>query len=342
MGGGQQQWCCEKFAHLQHSLSRHTVLSEKPTRLHLWPDAPSFWSWKLQVFPPQTPVWSLVHSCRHNYHHWWWYGTWSMGHLRILTEILTDTGPNTLFALGIHGIVRSCGPGKQFYSYWTQVRASLSWHVVRRSQQNKHKITEEVLVAALHFFYLHVAATTKSMSTRQRQKGSADMKESKFLPEYDLYSFVVEQNEKSLPLKCCCESVISTVKQDNWKHCSVHTWERACTVPMLSKHCHKFWAAYGCPQRGLVRTFVDMGGCRFLRHTYQSGLLWTRRCGRYKFYYGGASAWGPRNRKCTRISAHKNACKSGADVLNPEPLVEHVAMIKHDFTSDVTTLKCPS
>ncbi len=62
----------------------------------------------------------------------------------------------------------------------------------------------------------------------EKNKGSIDMKESTFLPEWDvLYAlFFVEQNKKSFSLECCCESVFSTLKQVKSTHCSIHTSEK--------------------------------------------------------------------------------------------------------------------
>ncbi len=60
---------------------------------------------------------------------------------------------------------------------------------------------------------LHVI---QAETTRENNKGSADMKESTFLHDWDvLYYFVVvdKQNEKSFRLNCCCKSVFSSLKQ---------------------------------------------------------------------------------------------------------------------------------
>ncbi len=75
------------------------------------------------------------------------------------------------------------------------------------------------------------------------------MKESTFLPEWDiLYPFVVvEQNEKSFCLKCCCESVFSSVNRSSqiialFTHVKehAHSEHSQCND---SLHGHKFWAA---------------------------------------------------------------------------------------------------
>ncbi len=60
---------------------------------------------------------------------------------------------------------------------------------------------------------------------RRKNIGSTDVKESTVLPEWDiLYSLVVvELNESSFSLKCCYESVFSSVKQVKSKHCFIHT-----------------------------------------------------------------------------------------------------------------------
>ncbi len=97
--------------------------------------------------------------------------------------------------------------------------------------------------------------------------------ESTFLPEWDVlcsFAVVVEQNEKSFSLECCCVSVFSSVKQIKSKHWFIHTRERACAVSAHSTWT-VCWSACRCLQRGPRRpswTLMGLGGWRFSRHTY--------------------------------------------------------------------------
>ncbi len=84
---------------------------------------------------------------------------------------------------------------------------------------------------------------------------------------------VVEQSDRSVRLKCCCESLFSSVKHVKSKNCSIHTWKSMhsrCAFKAESPRGHKFWAAYRCRQRGPQGppwTWVDD---HYLHHTYQS------------------------------------------------------------------------
>ncbi len=79
------------------------------------------------------------------------------------------------------------------------------------------KITEEVLVAAsfffLFYFITYVAATNKSVSTRQRQQEKkikalqTQRRAHSYLNGTHYDHLFVERNEKSCSLECCCKSV---------------------------------------------------------------------------------------------------------------------------------------
>ncbi len=140
------------------------------------------------------------------------------------------------------GHVHSCRLGEQFIfthsTLTSQIHctihclscfafAFLICSVQTAAEWKKNKITEEVLVATFTVFCLFLVRLTWLMlqlqlnpcqldgdNRTQINKGSADMKESTFSPLFIfLYSLFVEQNEKSLSLKCCCESVFSSLKQ---------------------------------------------------------------------------------------------------------------------------------
>ncbi len=92
--------------------------------------------------------------------------------------------------------------------------------------------------------------------------------------QYYIFSgVVVEQNDRSVRLKCCCESLFSSVKHVKSKNCSIHTWKSMhsrCAFKAESPRGHKFWAACRCRQRGPRGppwTWVDD---HYLHHTYQS------------------------------------------------------------------------
>ncbi len=133
----------------------------------------------------------------------------------------------------------------------TKSRSGHSWYTVRRLRQNKQKITE-VLVAALFFFIIfgqtdvtNVAATTKSMSSRQRQQDNV-------LTWVQCITFFF--------CYCCCWTKweifqfemllwisVSTVREVQSKHCCIHTHERACAVGTFKADSpcgSKFWAVH--------------------------------------------------------------------------------------------------
>ncbi len=132
------------------------------------------------------------------------------------------------------------------------------------------------------------------MSSRQREqekKGSADIKESTFFPDWDVFFFVavvVVKCNESFSLKCCHKSVylqkeksseniaLFTHVKEHWQ--SVHFQSGPSTQSKI----------LGCTQMSAevcTRTLANMDGWRFSRHAYQSGPLQTYRRGKYELAF---------------------------------------------------------